>query len=199
VPGASAADLASSASASLPTQNQRLPEPIPDKQIEDKINPTDLPKSFWTKLLGEQVNRPPSDDELALSAVPIVGPAAVSMKRGYEALNDPNRYQMWPERMVRSGFTLAGDVMSGDEPFYTTDETTGEQVISPRIIERSMDMAGLGGVGGIGGTGEAAGTALGAGPFLRPALKYEGRIYKAPQGGQHLDALPSHMQDEFTA
>jgi hypothetical protein len=32
---------------------------------------------------------------------------------------------------------------------------------------------------------------------LNPALKYEGEIYKAPLNGQHLDALPKHLADEF--
>jgi cytochrome c556 len=38
---------------------------------------------------------------------------------------------------------------------------------------------------------------LGAGPFLRPALKFNEKIYKAPMGGQHLDALPKDMIPEF--
>lgn len=32
---------------------------------------------------------------------------------------------------------------------------------------------------------------------LHPALEYEGKIYKAPLKGQHLDALPKHLFDEF--
>lgn len=38
---------------------------------------------------------------------------------------------------------------------------------------------------------------LGSAPFLRPALKYEGKIYKAPMGGQHLDAIPAEVYPKF--
>src|ERR1700733_10244627 len=34
-------------------------------------------------------------------------------------------------------------------------------------------------------------------PSLRPALKYEGEIYEAPLNGQHSDAIPAHLADEF--
>ena len=33
--------------------------------------------------------------------------------------------------------------------------------------------------------------------ILRPALKYEAEIYEAPFNGQHLDALPKHLADDF--
>lgn len=47
----------------------------------------------------------------------------------------------------------------------------------------------------VGGVGGAA--TLGAGPVLRPALKYKDKIYKAKEGQQHLDALPVELQDTF--
>lgn len=47
----------------------------------------------------------------------------------------------------------------------------------------------------MGGVGSAA--TLGAGPVLRPALKYKDKIYKAKEGQQHLDALPVELQDTF--
>lgn len=47
----------------------------------------------------------------------------------------------------------------------------------------------------MGGVGGAA--TLGAGPVLRPALKYKDKIYKAKEGQQHLDALPVELQDTF--
>ncbi len=37
----------------------------------------------------------------------------------------------------------------------------------------------------------------GSDAFLRPALKYGDTIYVAPFKGQHLDALPPHLIDEF--
>jgi len=39
--------------------------------------------------------------------------------------------------------------------------------------------------------------ALVSGAVLRPALKYNGEIYIAPLNGQHLDALPPQLVDEF--
>lgn len=50
----------------------------------------------------------------------------------------------------------------------------------------------LGGPGGI-----AKEVVLGAGPSLRPALKYMDKIYKAKPGEQHLDAIPKELQDIF--
>jgi hypothetical protein len=121
--------------------------------------------------------------------------------------NGVERYQTWPEKMIRSGATLAGDVMSGKEPTQVIDPITGDVTLSPKMIGRTLDMAGMAGTGGLAGTGDAALTSqmlkpssdvvLGAGPFLRPALKFNERIYKAPPNGQHLDALPPAMYDEF--
>lgn len=125
-------------------------------------------------------------------------------------LNGVERYQLWPERVIRSGATVAGDVMSGKEPLRTVDPITGELTLSPQLIGRNLDAAALMGTGGLAGTGAAAGekaltsqmlkpqeVTLGAGPFLRPALKFKDRIYKAPPNGQHLDALPPEMAYEF--
>lgn len=77
------------------------------------------------------------------------------------------RYQTWPERMIRSGATLAGDVASGAEPDYTglrredfTDipnESGGVdwQPTDP-MIDRSQDMAALAGGAGASGAEEGA-------------------------------------------
>lgn len=51
------------------------------------------------------------------------------------------RFQFWPERMLRSGFSLPHDVMTGQEPII--DPATGRT--SERVIERAQDMAGLAG------------------------------------------------------
>lgn len=136
-------------------------------------------------------------------------------------LGGETRYQLWPERMVRSGLTLAGDVASGAVPDMTglrredfTDlpppsqpaTAVGRFMNLPPVpaqpgdvmMERALDMTGLAGTGGLaGGVGEGAEAALGSTPFLRPALKYQGKIYKAPVGGQHLDALPPELVDTF--
>lgn len=53
------------------------------------------------------------------------------------------RYQFWPERMIRSAVTLPGDVMSGETSVQSIDPVTGETHTSPQAIERAQDTAGL--------------------------------------------------------
>lgn len=151
-----------------------------------------------------------------------------ALEKGKEliGLGDKDRYQTWPERMIRSGASLPHDVMTGSVPVYEIDPTTGEPHTSSEMISRAQDLSGMAGSGGLGGVEEDAAraataadkassitirpngegltsqdlqpsTTLGSGPFLRPALKYEGKIYKAPPGGQHLDAIPKSLQDTF--
>jgi len=97
------------------------------------------------------------------------------------------RVQLWPERMLRDALAAPHDVYNSKVPLTSED-----------LIKPAMDMAAVAGTGGLGGVGEGAEAALGAGPFLRPALKYQGKIYKAPVNGQHLDAIPPNLRDEFT-
>src|SRR6202789_1867807 len=59
------------------------------------------------------------------------------------------RYQTWPERMIRSGTTLPHDVMTGKEPMEVVDPDTGETTLSPQMIARTGDMAGLMGGSGL--------------------------------------------------
>jgi hypothetical protein len=108
-------------------------------------------------------------------------------------LNGEERYQLWPEKLIRSGVTAAGDALQGNIPQYQVDPNTGDVHTSSQMIERALDMSSVAGTGGLAG---ADGT-LGSTPFLRPALKYEGKIYKAPMGGQHLDALPPELANTF--
>lgn len=74
--------------------------------------------------------------------------------------DDPNkRFQLWPERMVRSALTLPGDVMSGRVPIY--DPNTGQ--VNPEVIERVQDMSSL----VMGGTAFGAPRgSMGAGPVM---------------------------------
>lgn len=107
-------------------------------------------------------------------------------------LNGVERYQLWPERLVRSAISAPHDVLNNPNPTVSTE-----------LIPQAMDVAALSGTGGLGGVGEGAGAALGSTPFLRPALKYQGKIYKAPvlkngeEFGEHLDALPDNLKGEF--
>lgn len=89
-----------------------------------------------------------------------------------------DRYQLWPERMLRSGFTLPHDVMTGEVPMHVTDPVSGETVINPEVISRSMDMAGF----------QLAQTHIspifeaGAGRIARPQITPEGKIDAATVG-----------------
>jgi len=100
--------------------------------------------------------------------------------------NNTPRYQLWPERMIRAALSAPHDTLNSDH-FVTSQD----------LIKPAMDMAALAGTGGLVGVGEGAEAALGAGPFLRPALKYNGKIYKAPVGGEHMDAVPPAIQPTF--
>lgn len=81
---------------------------------------------------------------------------------------------------IKSAVTLPGDVYAGRTPMGLPSQTED--------LTRVADLAGLAMTGGVAGTG-AGGVALGAG-FLRPAIRYNGKIYKAPEGSKsHIDAL----------
>lgn len=67
------------------------------------------------------------------SVAPFVGRLTGTM--GYE------REQTWPEKMIRSGTTLPGDVYAGREQMW--DPETNHT--ADRIIERTQDLAGLAG------------------------------------------------------
>src|SRR5882762_1404946 len=54
------------------------------------------------------------------------------------------RFQTWPERMIRSGLALPADVYSGREPIIDDSGHTSQPV-----IERAMDTAGLAGLSSI--------------------------------------------------
>src|SRR6266496_4411233 len=106
------------------------------------------------------------------------------------------RYQLWPEKVIRSALTAIPDAYSGKIPMHDVNPETGELEPSQAMIGRAMDMASFAGAGGIAGTGEG-GMALGAGPSLRPALKYKDRLYKGKEGQQHMDVIPPQLYPEF--
>lgn len=97
-------------------------------------------------------------------------------------MNGEERYQLWPEKVVREALSAAHDTYNSEQPITSQD-----------LITPAQAMSALAGTGGLAG----ADASLGSSPFLRPALKYENKIYKAPVGGQHLDALPEHLADTF--
>lgn len=96
--------------------------------------------------------------------------------------DDDQRYQLWPEKVVRSALTAIPDAYSGKLP--TVED----------MIPRALDMASFAGTGGLGGITDAT---LGATPFLRPALKYKDKLYKGKEGQQHMDVIPEHLYPKF--
>lgn len=99
-------------------------------------------------------------------------------------LNGVERYQTWPEKLVRDAVTAPHDVLNSKEPLTSQD-----------LIKPAFDISAMAGTGGL--AGGAEGAVLNATPSLRPALKFKEKIYKAPPGGQHLDALSPEMYSEF--
>lgn len=134
--------------------------------------------------LSDLVEQPQSSEPM-----PTQQPSAGSSiaQRIYDRLTGSNgveRYQLWPERVVRDAVSAPHDVMNSTVPLTSQD-----------LIKPALDMSALAGTGGL--AGAEAGTVLGSAPMLRPALKYNNKIYKAPIGGQHLDALPKELVNDF--
>lgn len=154
-----------------------LPEPVSEPTAFD-VAASRVKKS----VKRDNVDLPIDDRDQAL----------LTMRNKLFGANGEERYQLWPEKMVRSAVTLPGQVVSGEVP--VVDPTTGRT--SQELIERTQDLAGMAG-GGSFALGKGAEASLGSAPFLRPALKYKEKIYKAPEGGQHLDALPKELQSIF--
>ena len=130
------------------------------------------------------------------------------------------RFQLWPEKIVREGLEYAGKVMKEGPlnpglrredytdipaPDMPTKDSTalGKALnISPiawdpqdKIIEGAQAMSALAGSGGLAGGVEGA--ALNATPSLRPALRYKDKLYKGKEGQQHLDVIPEQLYPDF--
>ena len=125
-------------------------------------------------------------------ALPTTTSAAVDKVLNAFFRPDEKRYQLWPEKLVRDALDAPNAAMTGRMPMWQVVD--GELHTSPEAVKAGLDVSALAGTGGLGGVTEGT---LGATPFLRPALKYKEKIYKAPPGGQHLDALPAELAPEF--
>lgn len=112
------------------------------------------------------------------------------------------RAQLWPERMIRSGATIAGDVLTGETPVmqpglrredFTDQPKPGgwEVAAQPNdpMMERAQDLAGMAMGSSLGAT---SGTAtLGAGPIRRTAalpMDEASRMARASEQGYTVDA-----------
>src|SRR6266404_3293536 len=113
-------------------------------------------------------------------------------------LGGEERYQTWPEKVIREGLSAAGDTLKKGAlppglrredftdipaPSMPTNDSTwlGQQLgVAPvaaspadQLIERAQAISALAGTGGLAGTTDAT---LGSVPFLRPALKYKDKL-----------------------
>jgi len=114
-------------------------------------------------------------------------------------LGEGERYQLWPEKVAREALTSAGDIAKpnpypeGSEQYYEYEGKRQEG-----MVPAAMAISALAGSGGLGGTGAKAGeVALGATPFLRPALKHKEKLYKGKPGQEHQDIIPKELYEDF--
>jgi hypothetical protein len=135
------------------------------------------------------------------------------------------RYQLWPEKIVRDALSAAHDVKEGKElsniglrredvtdkpvpqrgdkpdmPGVLTSVAGGiltPTASSPQdsIIEKAQAISALAGTGGL--AGGAEGAVLNATPSLRPALKHKERLYKGKPGQEHQDIIPDSLYNDF--
>lgn len=109
-------------------------------------------------------------------------------------LNGEERYQTWPEKLVRDALAAPHDAMTGQMPEYKVDPDTGEVHTSPQMIAGAQAVSALAGSGGLAGTTDAT---LGSAPFLRPALKFDGKLFKGKVGDSHMDVIPPELVPQF--
>lgn len=91
-------------------------------------------------------------------------------------LGNTERFQTWPERMVRSAVTLPKQVISGEVQTQTLDPASGEIRTSPEMIERTQDLANLAMGGGVPFAAKGAVGATG-GKLVQPAIKETGPLW----------------------
>lgn len=143
--------------------------PVPSLKLSGGLG---LPASNYTPeydALGAPVGTP------AQTTNESSGSDAYDRLAGY---GGQERHQLWPERMIRSGFSAPHDAMTGDLP--AIDPATGHT--SEAMVERANDMAGTVALG----TAPAPAAARGsAGVFLGPMGK---RMLELQRG----EPLPEH-------
>lgn len=106
--------------------------------------PNGNPEVLYDPAMGTQIS--PNVGESAAAPEPQGVLSQMANRLMGTQFGEP-RYQLWPEKMIRSGATLAGDVLSGEQPVIDPD--TGRT--SEQLIERAQDMAGMAGTGGLAG------------------------------------------------
>jgi len=168
---------------------------------------------------GESMYAQPAPDNALLAAPEQQSALSRGINRLLGTQFGEERYQTWPEKMIRSAATLAGDVVSGAVPVlppgsrredFTDEPAPGVDSNAPWwkvsrwvppvaaqpndvMMERAQDLAGVAMGGGIGGTGKAAAAGeavLGSGPIMVVARKMPTGELKTGKPGQiHSDLL----------
>jgi hypothetical protein len=87
-------------------------------------------------------------NKLLSGEIPFAGPQEIYNR--LTGANGQERYQTWPEQMVRSGFALPADVYSGRLPVMMGEHT------NPELISRTQDLSGMAGGGSVAGGGVEA-------------------------------------------
>lgn len=156
------------------TDNALTRVPVYTSEPDDPVGSGDTPP--WYARAGNRLLS--FLDNFGYSAYEPDDPRVVRSKAARNRLlgiSDEERPQFWPERMVRSGLTLAGDVATGNVPppglrrEDLTDIPADPDKVGGQpqddLIQRVQDMAGLAMSGGLAGTGER-GMVVGSGATM---------------------------------
>lgn len=186
--------LAEKAGHDIRTQQGRLPAPTTDAPVEQAMMPEipPIPDGIFKKLTDEKSFSP-----------------GTKVGNRLFGTGGEERFQTWPERMLRSGATLPGDVLSGEQqmlpPGLRREDYTDKPIPDGMTVaaqpndpayERAQDLAGMAGGAGL-TTGATEAATLGSTAFLRPALKHGEKLYKGKVGQEHADLIPDHLYPEF--
>lgn len=134
----------------------------PEAPIGPNVEPSDIQP---TNHLTQSVAPDPQTDLMAG-----LKELAARIRDRLLGMNDQERYQLWPEKMVRSAVTLPGDVVTGREP--VVDPVTGRT--SERVIERAQDLSGLAGSATLAARPGVA--TLGSGPYRKAPMTEQASV-----------------------
>lgn len=146
-----------------------------------------------------------NDDSAEFAAASRIAGKYANRNLGWRE-KDPTeeRYQFWPEKMIRSGVTASRDAWTGDLPMI--DPETGHT--SMAAIERAQDLTGMIAGGSMPAMARMGSSVLGAAGgkmvqpetsrYLIPAVKHEGKVYKGEIGNSHPELVERHVGKDAT-
>ena len=182
-PGPAAAPLSSGLEQPAGAVSTPSPSPTPSTPKEP---PADVPTDWSTAGFGPAVDTSEGLGSKALNRLTGAG--------GEE------RHQLWPEKMIRSGATLAGDVSSGKEPDYTGlrredfTDIPGDAQPMDSMIQRTQDMAALAGGSGFAAAEEGA-LGMAGGKLTQPPILYKNHVIR--DYGDHVEVLQPRVEGGF--